>query len=336
MLMKRIGRRPGFLIGTVFGAIGGLVSAYAVYLGLFWLLVAAASLNGIAAAFVQQYRFAATDIGDTARKAKSISWVLAGGIAAAVIGPQTVIGTRDLFDPIPFVGSYLAIAGLASIGAVVLMFIRPTGFRSQRSSGADSGRSLAAIITQARFVVALLCAAGAYGVMVLLMTAAPLAMVAGHHSHDHAALGVQWHVIAMFAPSFVTGSLVARYGAERIIAVGMAVLLLAGVTALTGQSLVHFWGALVLLGVGWNFGFIGATTMLTQTYRPEEAGRAQGFNDFVVFTVTGIASFASGKLLAGGGWEWVSGISFPVIAVCLLALAFLALRKPDLAAPEPL
>jgi MFS family permease len=321
MLMSRIGRRAGFMVGALCGVLGGLVSGFAVLAASFSLLIAGFAIVGISNAFTQQYRFAAADSGSPAVRAKAISWVLAGGVASGIIGPQTVIFTRHLWDPIPFAGSFFAICVLCLIGVFMLLPLSGAARVVPSTASQSGGRPLGEIVRQPRFILSLVCAIGSYALMTLVMTAAPLAMVACGLGQDNAALGIQWHVLAMFAPSFFTGPLVVRYGAEIIVAIGLALLAACAVIALLGFDLWHFWGALVLVGLGWNFGFIGATAMLTETYRPEERSKVQGFNDFVLFSFVTVASFASGKIFSSLGWEAINVVVFPVVAVCALALA---------------
>jgi MFS family permease len=332
MLMRKLGRRAGFMIGSTGGMVGGVIGGFSVLFGSFLGLVAGMAIAGLSGSFVQQYRFAAADTGSQALRAKAISWVLAGGIAAAVIGPQAVILTRNLFDPIPFAGGFFAMSVLALTGLLVLSFLGGDARRAPAPQAHAGGRPLAEIARQPRFIVALICAIGAYMMMSLLMTAAPLAMVACGLGQDNAALGIQWHVMAMFAPSFLTGNLIARFGKEVIIGTGMALLAACGVVALAGIELHNFWIALILLGIGWNFSFIGATAMLTETYRPEERGKVQGFNDFLVFGSVAIASFSSGALFATVGWQWITMIVFPAIALCFAALAVSVMGKRRAAA----
>jgi predicted MFS family arabinose efflux permease len=302
---------------------GGLVCGLAVLGGSFWLFSLGMALLGFAGAFVQQYRFAASDYGSPGERARAVSLVLSGGVAAAVIGPQTVIYTRNLFDPIPFAGSFFAIivvAGLAAVtlyGGLVGAGQRPPPERQVRAGG----RPLGEIARQPRFIIAVICAIGSYALMSLMMTAAPLAMVGCGLGEDNAALGIQWHALAMFLPSFFTGTLINRYGAEAIIAAGLLLLAGCAAAAVSGLALANFWIALVLLGVGWNFGFIGATTMLLGTYRPEETGKVQGLNDALVFGSVAVASFSSGHLYATVGWHVINWVSLPVIAICFAALA---------------
>ena len=320
MLMRAVGRRLGFMIGAVSGIVGGIVAGLAVIYGAFPGLVAGFLLVGGAAAFAQQYRFAAADSGDSAFRARAISWVMIGGIAAAIIGPQTVIHTRDLLAPIPFAGAFFAISVLSAISLLVVSTLSGQARLAPPRASHQGGRTLGEIARQPRFIIAVTCGIGSYALMSLVMTAAPLAMVACGLGEDNAALGIQWHVLAMFGPSFVTGTLIARYGVDLIVAIGMALLAGCGIAALTGIDLANFWGALILLGLGWNFGFIGATTMLTETYRPEERGKVQGLNDFLIFGSVAAASFASGSLFTSVGWNWINYLIFPVVAICLIAL----------------
>ena len=320
-LMRRIGRRAGFMVGSVVAMVGSLIAGGSMLAGSFVLFAVGLTVCGFAGAFVQQYRFAAADAGSPAFRARAISWVLAGGVAAAVIGPQTVILTRSLFDPVPYAGAFFAMGGLAFIGLIVLSFLGGQARQAPKAASLSGGRPLSQIMRQPRFVVALVCGIGSYALMSLLMTAAPLAMVHFDHGQANAALGIQWHVIAMFAPSFVTGALIARLGKEIIVATGLVLLTACAVIALAGVALANFWLALILLGVGWNFGFIGSTAMLTETYRPEEKGRVEGLNDLLVFGSVAIASLSSGKLFSTIGWESMNVYAFPIIAICVLALA---------------
>lgn len=321
MLMSRIGRRAGFIVGALIGALGGVIASLAVLRGSFPALIAGMTVVGSANAFVQQYRFAAADSGSPQMRAKAISWVLAGGVASGIIGPQVVIFTRHLFDPIPFVGGFAAIVVLALVGVVLLLPLSGAARRPPPLVSRTGGRPLGEIIRQPRFIVSLICSVGSYSLMSLVMTAAPLAMVGCGLAQDDAALGIQWHVLAMFGPSFFTGALIARFGAETIVGIGLALLAGCAAVALLGLDVWHFWTALILVGLGWNFGFIGATTLLTQTYRPEERGRVQGFNDFVLFSFVAVASFSSGQLYATVGWNTINVLVFPIAGICALALA---------------
>jgi MFS family permease len=325
MLMSWVGRRRGFISGAFIGIAGLALCSYSVLIGSFWLFAVGMLLNGTSGSFVQQYRFAAADLGDEQQRARAISWVLAGGVVAAIIGPQLIIHTKDLFLPVQFAGAFFAGIGLLAIGIVILCFLREQGPRVPRKhvDRSNQGRPLLEIASQPKFFIAVLCAVGAYGLMSFVMTGAPLAMVECGISIVDATLGIQWHVIAMFAPSFFTGELIARFGKERVVAAGLIILSLSAVVALTGLDLWRFWAALILLGVGWNFGFIGATAMLTDSYRPEEKSRAQGLNDFVLFSSVALASLMSGQVLNTVGWTALNIIVFPVVALCLCGLAYL-------------
>jgi MFS family permease len=320
MLMRRIGRRAGFMAGAFLAALGGMISMAGILAGSFVIFTAGMVAAGFAGAFSQQYRFAAIDSGSPAFKAKAISWVLAGGLVAGVVGPQAAILSRDIFAPIPFAGAFLAMAILGLLAIIVLSFLKGAARQPPVQVSRTGGRPLWEIARQPRFVVAVVCAVAAYGLMSLVMTAAPLAMVACNLGEDNAALGIQWHVLAMFGPSFLTGSLIARFGKERVMATGMVILAACGAVALAGVHLVNFWGSLVLLGLGWNFAFIGATSLLTDTYRLEETGKVQGFNDLLIFGSVAVASFSSGKLFSTLGWDSINWIIFPVVVICLVVL----------------
>src|SRR5690606_39122534 len=255
-LARRFGRRNALQIGAVCGVLSGMLSALAVVIGAFWLLLVGTFFGGLYSASQQSYRFAAADTASPRVRPKVVSWVLAGGVFAAFIGPQTVILTKDLLPPYLFAASYLGQAALALLALLVLFLVRIPPV-TRHSAG--EGRPLTAIIRMPRFIVAVACGVASFSMMNLVMTAAPLAMVDCGHSVTDAALGIQWHVLGMFAPSFITGHLIARFGVNRITGLGLGLIALAGVTGIMGLTVAHFWTALVLLGVGWNFGFIGAT-----------------------------------------------------------------------------
>ncbi len=245
LLMRRVGRRTGFLAGASVAIFGGLIAGYAVLVGSFAVFALGLLTVGFSAAFAQQYRFAAADTGSPAFRAKAISWVLTGGIAAAIIGPQTVIFTRNLLSPIPFAGSFFAIGGLALVAILILSQLSGAAREPPPHAEQTGGRPLKEIARQPRFIVAILCSMGSYGLMSLLMTAAPLAIVGCGFGQDNAALGIQWHVMAMFGPSYFTGRLIARYGKEPVIAIGMGLLALCAGVAATGVNLANFWAALI-------------------------------------------------------------------------------------------
>lgn len=321
-IIRRLGHRDGFMTGAGVAALGGLIAAIALFQMSFWLFAFGLSVVGIGNAFVQQFRFAAADNAPPEFKARAISLVLAGGIVTAVLGPQTVIFTHDLLAPVPFAGSFVAIVGLSMIGVAILTFLPArTPVKAQHAT-AGSGRPLAEIVMQPRYAIALVCAVGSYSMMTFVMTGAPLAMVGCGFSSDEATLGISWHVMAMFAPSFFTGRLIHRFGATSIVTAGFVLLIACSLVALSGIALWQFWTALILLGLGWNFAFIGATSIVASCYRPEEKGKAQGFHDFMLFSSVAFASLMSGAVYNAWGWEMLAMIVLPVTGLCLLLLAF--------------
>lgn len=328
-LARAFGRRNAFLAGTCVSATGGAVAALGLFASSFWLFGLGMLVIGSGNAFVQQYRFAAADNAPQDFKANSISWVLCGGVFAAVIGPQTVIYTREYFAPVSYAGAFAAILGLAAVGALILSFLRlPRDVPVVHEAGSDMAeRPWSEILAQPRLLVAFLCAVASYSLMSFIMTGAPLAMVGHELGTDNAVQGIQWHVMAMFGPSFVTGRLIARFGKERVVATGLVLLVCCAVVALSGLHLWQFWLALILLGVGWNFGFIGATAMLAETYRASEKNKVQGLHDFLLFGTVALASLMSGQIYNAYGWAMLNWIVFPIALVCLAALGVLSLRR---------
>jgi MFS family permease len=325
-LMGRFGRRPGFVLGALAGAAGAGLGALALIRGDFWLLVAGAALTGVYMAAQGFYRFAAADGASAALRPRAISWVMAAGLVSAVLGPQLATLTMDALAPTPFAGAYLAAAALSLFGGLVFLFLdAPPPPRA--ATGAPTGRPLLTILRQPRVAVAVICAMVSYALMNMVMTSTPLAIVGCGFDPTHAAGVVQAHVLAMFAPSFVTGRLIVRFGAERIVAVGLALLGACAVVALQGVRLEQFYGALILLGVGWNFGFIGATAMLTASHRPEEQAKVQGANDFLVFGLVSVASLSSGALMDMAGWEAVNLAMVPFLTLAGAALLWLRLSR---------
>jgi MFS family permease len=318
--MKRHGRRAGFMLGAGLGILGALISAFAVSIGSFWLLCLGTVFAGIYNAFGQQYRFAAADAAPLDWKGRAISLTLAGGILGGVIGPEVGKLTRTLLEP-TYLASYGALIGFAALSMLIAsrLDIPLLTVAEQKAVG----RPLRQIARQPAFMVAVLAAAAGYGVMNLLMTATPLAMdICGLPFADTAFI-LQWHVIAMFAPSFFTGGLIKRFGVLNILIVGAALMFACIGIAASGQTLMHFWWALVLLGLGWNFLFIGGTTLLTETYRPEEKAKVQGTNDFIVLGVQGLTSLSSGVLISSDGWASLNIWALPVVAMTALATTLL-------------
>lgn len=326
-IMNRMGRRAAYVLGAILGVISGVVAAQGIAHSDFVTFCIGTALAGFYAACVQSYRFAATDlVSEPAQQAKAISRVMIGGLIAAIIGPQVVIWTRDALPATPFAGSFYSQAALALLALPLLMGLRLPPPQSKQAVAGEA-RPLGEIARTPQFVVA--CAAGvvSYGLMAFLMTAAPMAMVGCGHSVGEAAMGIQWHVLAMFVPSFFTGKLIARYGKRPVTALGLLMIGAAGVLALMGLDIFHFWGSLILLGVGWNFGFIGATALLTECYRPSERAKVQALNDFLVFGTVAVASFGSGQLLHSAGWNGINIGMLPLVAVVLVLLGLHSQRR---------
>jgi MFS family permease len=329
-LGRKIGQKHAFMTGSLITASGGAFACAALLHGSFWMFVAALMFLGSGGSFTQQFRFAAADNSPQHFKAQAISWVLGGGIISAILGPQSVILTKDMFLPVQFAGSYGIITLFGLIGFLILsaLKVKPTASASAKPGVAENpGRPLKEIISQPNFIVALLCSVCTYSLMSFVMTGAPLAMVGCGFSVTDATLGIQWHVLAMFAPSFFTGKLIARFGKETIVATGLVILIACAGVAISGIELWQFWLSLILLGLGWNFGFIGATAMVTDCYAPEEKGKVQGFHDFVLFSSVALSSLFSGKVLLVWGWNAVNLIIFPIAIFCLIALALLIPRR---------
>lgn len=326
-IARRHGRRAAFLAGTGCGVLVGLLSALAVVLGSFWLFCLATFFGGAYAAVVLSFRFAAADGVEPKKRARALSFVMGGGVAAGVFGPQLVTHTMHLWPQHMFAATFLVQAAVAALSAVVLLGVRLPTLPPEAVSG---GRALSAIVRQPRFITAVICGAVSYMLMNFLMTAAPLAMQICGHPQETANLGMQWHVIAMYAPSFFTGRLITRFGANRVVMVGLLLTGLSAAIGLMGVEVAHFWLTLILLGVGWNFGFVGASALVLECHRPEEATRVQSFNDFVVFGTMAVGSFASGGLLAAYDWDMVLWVSFIPLALGFVALV-LASVKADAA-----
>ncbi|MEM7488639.1 MAG: MFS transporter [Pseudomonadota bacterium] len=328
-LMQAKGRRFGFVLGALAGAGGGALGLLGLVTASFPLFLAGAYLTGIYMSAQGFYRFAATDTASDAFRPKAISYVMAGGRLSALIGPQLVKATSDA-TAIPFVATYAAVVLLNLVG-LWLFFFLDTPKPAPRRADAPRGRSRADLLRDPAILVSVICAMVSYALMNLVMTSTPLAVVGCGFTTGHAADIVAAHVIAMFAPSFFTGHLIARFGAARIVSTGLALLALAGLVALAGTTLAHFYGALILLGLGWNFGFIGATTMLTANHAPEERATVQGLNDALVFGCVTVASLSSGGLMNSVGdpvlgWTHVNWAMAPFLALAAGSLVYLRLR----------
>lgn len=324
LMMRRTGRRLGFVICALAGAAGALTGTYAIFQRSFELFLLGCFLIGVYQASASYYRFAAADIASPLFKPKAISWVMTGGIIAALAGTLLVMYTVDLLAPVTFAGTWIVMALLALGGAAILLAV---DIPQTQKHDAPSGRPLSLIARQPRYMVAALTAMLAYGIMMLVMTATPVAMLGCGFSVKESSWVIQWHALGMFLPSFFTGSLIARFGAERVSALGMLLLSGAAVAGLMGIHFENFAVGLILLGLGWNFGFIGGTAMLTDTYAPEEKNKAQGLNDFLVFATTALTSLSAGKLLAWFGWEGVNYAVFPMVALALVMIGWLAAHR---------
>lgn len=335
LLMRRLGRRTGFTLGAVFGIAGALICAWAAFAHNFWLLCAGALVLGVYNATGQYYRFAAADSASIDFKSKAISLVLAGGIVGGILGPETSKFSKDFFVQAAFAGSYLSLGVfcLLAIGLMARIDIPPLTVAEQK----DSGRPLTVIARQPAFIVAVLSAIVGYGVMNLLMVATPLAMMACQHPFSDAAFVIQWHVIAMFAPSFFTGTLIKRFGVINVMLAGVVLNLGCVAVALAGLEVAHFWAAMVLLGVGWNFMFIGGTTLLTECHTPSERAKAQGVNDLAIFVTMIASSLSSGLLFTLQGWELMNQLAVPFLLLTGVAMLWLAAvwRRPQ-SKPNPL
>ncbi len=316
-LARYYGRRTAFLSGAGCGAAAGLIAALAVVIGSFALFCLATLFAGFYAAVIQSFRFAAADGASPAFRPRAIAWVLAGGIFGGLLGPQLVTWTMQLWLPYLFAASYLAQAGVALVAALVLAGVDLP--RPERASHA-AGRPLGVIVRQPRFMAAAACGIVSYGLMNMVMTSAPLAMHMCGLPIAASNFAIQWHIVAMYGPSFATGSLIARFGAQRVVAAGLLLIVGAAAVGLTGITAWHFMATLVLLGLGWNFGFIGASALVLETHRAEERTRVQAFNDFLVFGTMAFGSFLSGRVLAAAGWDAVVMIVFPLVALALALL----------------
>lgn len=324
LYMKRVGRQAGLIRGASVGIAGALVCALALWLQSFWLLCAGTLVFGTYNAFGQYYRFAAADAATPEFRATAISLVLAGGLVGGILGPTTSRLTVDLVGP-RFTGAYLALIAFALVTMAVLSRIRiPDPGAGEQAA---AGRPLSSIAAQPKFIVAVLAGAIGYGVMNFLMTSTPIAMGVCGHPYGDAAFVISAHVVAMFAPSFVTGSLIRRLGVLPLMSAGALLNLGAIAIALSGIAVANFWWSLVLLGVGWNFLYVGGTTLLTESYRPEERAKAQGANESAIFAMMAVSSLASGMIVTSAGWDKVNLAALPLVFVVLAAIGWLALRE---------
>jgi len=338
VISRRYGRRVAFMIGTGCGVLTGLLGAFAILHSSFPLFCCATFLGGLYGAVSQSYRFAAADGASAGYRPKAVSWVMAGGVFAGVLGPQLVQWTMDIWPPYLFAFSFVVQAMVALVAMAVLV-----GVDAPKPAPSDlhGGRPLLEIVRQPRFIAAALCGIVSYPMMNLVMTSAPLAMKICGLSVSDSNFGIQWHIVAMYGPSFFTGSLIARFGAPKVVAAGLLLEAGAAAVGLSGITAMHFWATLIILGIGWNFSFVGASALVLETHRPTERNKVQAFNDFLVFGTTAIGSFSSGQLLANYGWSAVNLVVYPpvLLGLTVLALASFAMRRTRLQAvsefPDP-
>jgi MFS family permease len=328
-ISRAYGRRIAFIIGTGCGVATGLLGAFAILHASFALFCCATFLGGLYGAVSQSYRFAAADGASIGFRPKAVSWVMAGGVFAGVLGPQLLQWTMDIWPPYLFAFSFVVQAVVALVAMAVL-----SGVDAPKPAPSDlhGGRPLFEIVRQPRFIAAALCGVIAHPVMNFVMTSAPLAMKMCGLSLSDSNFGIQWHIVAMYGPSFFTGSLIARFGAPRIVALGLSLEALGATIGLSGITAMHFWAALIVLGIGWNFAFVGASALVLETHRPQERNKVQAFNDFLVFGITAVGSFSSGQLLANFGWSTVNLVVYPpiLLGLMVLALASFARRRARL------
>ncbi|MGA8316889.1 MAG: MFS transporter [Bradyrhizobium sp.] len=317
MISRAYGRRVAFIAGTACGACTGLLAAFAILRGSFVLFCCATFLGGLYGSVSQSYRFAAADGASAVFRPKAVSWVMAGGVFAGVLGPQLVQWTMDVWSPYLFAFSFVVQAAVALVAMAIL-----SGVDAPKPAPADlyQGRPLFEIARQPRFIAAALCGVIAYPTMNLVMTSAPLAMKMCGLSLSDSNFGIQWHIVAMYGPSFFTGTLIARFGAPRVVAAGLLLEACGAIIGLSGITAVHFWATLIVLGLGWNFGFVGASALVLETHRPEERNKVQAFNDFLVFGMMAVGSFSSGQLLANYGWAAVNWVVFPPVLLGVTVL----------------
>src|SRR6195256_3424712 len=320
-ISRAYGRRAAFIIGPGCGVLTGVVGALAILHGMFWLFCCATFLGGLYGAVAQSYRFAAADGASAAYRPKALSWVMAGGVFAGVLGPLLVQWTMDVWPPYLFAFSFVVQAVVALVAMAIL-----AGVDAPKPAPSDlhGGRPLVDIVRQPRFIAAAFCGIVSYPMMNLVMTSPPLAMKMCGLSVSDSNFGIQWHIVAMYGPSFFTGSLIARFGAPKVVAFGLVLEAAAAGIGLSGITAMHFWATLIVLGVGWNFAFIGASALVLETHLPQERNKVQAFNDFLVFGMMAMGSFSSGHLLASYGWSTVNLVVFPPLALALLVLGLTA------------
>jgi MFS family permease len=336
-ISRAYGRRVAFIVGTGCGVLTGLLGAFAILRGSFALFCFATFLGGLYGAVSQSYRFAAADGASAEFRPKAVSWVMAGGVFAGVLGPQLVQWTMEIWPPYLFAFSFVVQAAVALVAMAIV-----AGVHAPKPATTDLhlGRPLLEIVRQPRFIAAAICGVVSYPTMNLVMTSAPLAMKMCGLSISDSNFGIQWHIVAMYGPSFFTGALIARFGAAKVVATGLLLEASAATIGLSGITAMHFWVTLIVLGAGWNLSFIGASALVLETHRPQERNKVQAFNDFLVFGMMAVGSFSSGQLLANFGWSAVNLVVYPpvLLALAVLMLAWIARRRAGSLSeyPEPI
>ncbi|MCE9641108.1 MAG: MFS transporter [Betaproteobacteria bacterium] len=325
LLMKAIGRRAGFQTGTSLGMLGAAICSLAMYFASFYMLCAGMMVMGMYTAFGKYYRFAAADAASDSFRAKAISFTLAGGILGGIIGPEMAKRSKDLFADHVYMGSYLSLIFVCMLATLILTRLDIPQLSEEDRK--DSGRPLGVIMRQPVFVVAVLASMLSYGIMNLMMTSTPLAMRAHEHPFNDAAFVLEWHIIGMYGPSFFTGSLVYRYGTLNVILAGVVLLFVCIGAALAGTELINFWTAMFLLGVGWNFMYVGGSALLTECYTPAERAKTQAANDFLIFLTMAISSMSSGLLLNKSGWHAVNLGSIPFLLLATATTLWLMWKR---------
>ncbi|HIF17630.1 MAG: MFS transporter [Cycloclasticus sp.] len=328
LLLEKIGRKKGFMLATLIGVSAGAVASYAIVIHEFWLFVVGVGLIGVFNSVGNYFRFAAADNVTEEYKSRAISYVMLGGVVAAFVGPNLASFAKDWVIDAQFAGSYAAIIGVYIIMLLILsgLSIDTKHLETTAEPSFQPARPLSIIIRQPKFIVAVICAMLSYGVMSLVMTATPLAMMHHNHTFANTAFVIQWHLLGMFIPSFFTGYLIRHFGLFTILTTGVIIGFACVAINLMGHGLNHYWLALVLLGVCWNFLFVGGTTLLTETYRPEERAKVQGLNDFIVFSTAALASLSAGYLQFTFGWKWVNLGIIPALIIVLISLIWMKAR----------
>lgn len=324
LLMKRIGRRNGFLLGVLFAVVAFSLGLGAVYTGVFTLLLFAGLFQGVAQASTQYFRFAAVEAVDPSEAGKAISWVLAGGVVAALFAPTLARFANQSFADVPYSGPYILMIVIAALTLVPIALIKLPKVSQQEVTG--TGRHLTAILGCPKTIVAMFSAGTGWLLMVMLMGAAPLAMHAKGFHFDHSSQVIQWHMLGMYVPSFFTAFLVGRLGVTKLLITGCVTLFVAALVGWQGESFMHYMISLILLGIGWNFMFVGGTTLLTQTYTPEEKAKVQGLNEFMVFSMAGCGAFLSGYLVKSIGWHTLMEVAMVTILAALVVVLFFSAR----------